>query len=100
CIVADGSTNEIKAMVGQRMIRVTLADAPPSALLLPGVESVERRGASVILSCSDTDVALRSLLDAFPEARGIGLISAGLEQAFLELTSTNGAGAPAAEVLR
>jgi ABC-2 type transport system ATP-binding protein len=90
-VLADGPTNEIKAMVGRRTIRATLADAPRAALLLPGVESAERHGDTVVLRCTDADRALRGLLDAFPEARGIELVSDGLEQAFLELTSTNGA---------
>jgi ABC-2 type transport system ATP-binding protein len=94
-VVADAPTNELKAMVGQRTIRATLANAASSALLLPGVTSVERRGDTVILHCSDADFALRALLDAYPEARGIELASVGLEQAFLELTSANGGPEPA-----
>src|SRR5262245_13687374 len=89
-VVADGPTNEIKAMVGRRTIRATVPDAPQAALMLPGVESVDRRGNAVILHCTDADRALRALLHAFPDARGIELAGAGLEQAFLELTSTNG----------
>jgi ABC-2 type transport system ATP-binding protein len=89
-VVADAPTNEIKALVGRRTIRATLADAPLTALRLPGVESVDRRGETVILRCTDADLALRAFLDAFPEARGIEVAGAGLEQAFLELTSANG----------
>jgi ABC-2 type transport system ATP-binding protein len=89
-VVADGPTNEIKAMVGQRTIRATLVDVPVTALMLPGVEAVDRHGDQVILRCADADVALRALLAEFPEARGIELTSAGLEQAFLELTRVNG----------
>jgi ABC-2 type transport system ATP-binding protein len=89
-VVADGPTNELKALAGRRTIRATLTDVRHSALMLPGVEHVERRGEAVILLCSDADLALRALLDEFPEARGIELTSEGFEQAFLELTSTNG----------
>jgi ABC-2 type transport system ATP-binding protein len=96
-VVADGPTNEIKAMVGRRTIRATLVNVPATALMLPGVESVDRRGEAVILRCTDADLAVRALLDAFPEARGLELTSAGLEQAFLELTSTNGGSDLAAE---
>jgi ABC-2 type transport system ATP-binding protein len=94
-IVADGSTNELKAMVGRRTIRATLVDVPLEALMLPGVESADRRGDMVILQCIDADLALRALLDRFPDAEGIEVASAGLEQAFLELTSANGASAHA-----
>jgi ABC-2 type transport system ATP-binding protein len=94
-IVADGSTNELKAMVGRRTIRATLVDVPLEALMLPGVESVDRRGDMVVLRCTDADLALRALLDRFPHVEGIEVASAGLEQAFLELTSANGTSAHA-----
>jgi ABC-2 type transport system ATP-binding protein len=89
-VVADGPTNELKALVGRRTIRATLVGVSQAALMLPGVESVERHGAAVILRCTDADLALRALLDDFPQARGIEVAGAGLEQAFLELTSANG----------
>jgi ABC-2 type transport system ATP-binding protein len=87
-IVADGPTNEIKAMVGTRTIRATLPEADLDALAgLPGVSAAERRGEAVLLSCSDSDAAIRALLEAFPDARDIEIEAAGLEQAFLELTA-------------
>jgi ABC-2 type transport system ATP-binding protein len=96
-VVADGPTNELKALTGRRTIRATLVDVPRAALMLPGVESVDRRGDTVILRCTDADLALRALLDRFPQARGIELTGAGLDEAFLELTSTNGGSARVAE---
>jgi ABC-2 type transport system ATP-binding protein len=101
-IVADGPTNEIKAMVGTRTIRATLVGAEESVLAaLPGVNGVERRGEAAILSCTDSDAAIRALLAAYPDARDIEIAVAGLEQAFLELTG-DGAGelAPAGETGR
>jgi ABC-2 type transport system ATP-binding protein len=87
-IVADGPPTEIKAMVGTRTIRATLPVAETDALArLPGVTRVERRGEAVVLSCSDSDAAIRALLAAYPAARDIEIVGAGLEQAFLELTS-------------
>ncbi len=86
-IVADGPPTEIKAMVGTRVIRATLPDAPLEALeALPGVTHAERRGESVMLSCTDSDAAIRELLASFPGARDIEISGAGLEQAFLQLT--------------
>jgi ABC-2 type transport system ATP-binding protein len=86
-VVADGPTNEIKAMVGLRTIRATLPDVDIETLrALPGVNDVERRGEAVILSCSDSDAAIRALLAAHPEARDIEIATGGLEQAFLFLT--------------
>jgi ABC-2 type transport system ATP-binding protein len=93
--VADGPTNEIKAMVGSRTIRATLPGVELDALArLPGVSGAERRGEAVVLACGDSDAAIRALLAAHPQARDIEINAAGLEQAFLELT---GEGAAAAE---
>jgi ABC-2 type transport system ATP-binding protein len=86
-IVADGPTNEIKAMVGSRTIRATLPGAGLDELeKLPGVSAAERRGEAVLLTCSDSDAAIRALLAAWPDARDIEIEAAGLEQAFLTLT--------------
>jgi ABC-2 type transport system ATP-binding protein len=95
-IVADGPTNEIKAMVGTRTIRATLPGGHGATELaaltaLPGVTAADPRGESVLLSCADSDAAIRALLAAYPAARDIEIAAAGLEQAFLELTG-DGAG--------
>jgi ABC-2 type transport system ATP-binding protein len=87
-IVADGPTTEIKAMVGARTIRATLAGADVDRLTgLPGVSLAERHGETVILTCSDSDLAIRALLDRYEDAQDIEISGAGLEQAFLALTS-------------
>src|SRR4051794_19543109 len=86
-IVADGPTTEIKAMVGLRTIRATLPDVAAATLeALPGVRSAERHGDAVVLGCADSDAAVRALLADCPQARDIEITTAGLEQAFLELT--------------
>jgi ABC-type uncharacterized transport system ATPase subunit len=80
-IVASGPTTEIKAMVGTRTIRATLPGADLDHLgRLPGVTHVERRGEAVVLNCSDSDRAIRALLEQHPEARDIEISGAGLEQ--------------------
>ncbi|HXP28682.1 MAG TPA: ABC transporter ATP-binding protein [Solirubrobacteraceae bacterium] len=86
-IVADGPTNEIKAMVGSRTIRATLPGAALDQLeRLPGVSAAERRGEAVMLTCSDSDATIRALLAEHPASRDIEIVAAGLEQAFLALT--------------
>jgi ABC-2 type transport system ATP-binding protein len=87
-IVADGPTTEIRAMVGTRTIRATLPGVELDALSsLPGVGGAERRGGAVVLTCSDSDAAIRALLAAHPHARDIEIAAAGLEAAFLALTA-------------
>jgi ABC-2 type transport system ATP-binding protein len=97
-IVADGPTTEIKAMVGSRTIRATLPDVELNALeRLAGVSSAERRGEAIMLTCADSDEAIRALLAAYPSARDIEIVAAGLEQAFLALTGDD---AQASETMR
>ena len=87
-IVADGPPTEIKAMVGSRHIRATLPDAELADLeALPGVTRAERRGESVVLTCADSDTAIRGLLARYPDASDIEIAGAGLEEAFVELTT-------------
>ena len=90
-IVADGPTNEIKAMVGSRTIRATLPAASLEELrALPGVSAAERRGDAVLLTCADSDAAIRALIAAHPQSRDIEIEAAGLEHAFLALTGDEG----------
>jgi ABC-2 type transport system ATP-binding protein len=87
-VVADGPPTEIKAMVGTRTIRATLPGVPLERLeSLPGVTRSERRGESVLLTCVDSDVAIRALLADRPDARDIEIRGAALEEAFLQLTA-------------
>jgi ABC-2 type transport system ATP-binding protein len=89
-IVADGPATEIKARVGRRIIRATLGtgDIDLEELgRLPGVLNAERRGESVVIRCQESDDALRELLVRYPTARDVEVVGAGLEEAFIELTS-------------
>jgi ABC-2 type transport system ATP-binding protein len=87
-VVADGPTTEIKALVGVHTIRATLPEVDADALAaLPGVTAAERHGETVILTCSDSDAAIRALLDRYGDAHDIEITGAGLEQAFVALTS-------------
>jgi ABC-2 type transport system ATP-binding protein len=86
-VVADGPPTEIRARVGTRTIRATLPRADLDELrALSGVSGGERHGEAVVLRCTDSDAAIRALLDAHPEVRDIEIAAAGLEQAFIELT--------------
>jgi ABC-2 type transport system ATP-binding protein len=86
-VVADGPTTEIKARVGLRTIRATLPIADLDLLTqLPGVATAERHGEAVTLRCADSDTAIRALLRDFADVRDIEIASAGLEEAFLQLT--------------
>jgi ABC-2 type transport system ATP-binding protein len=89
-IVADGPATEIKSVVGGRTIRATLPDADLGELqALPGVTSADRRGEAILLTCADSDAAVRALLAGWPAVRDLEITGAGLEQAFLQLTGDN-----------
>ncbi len=89
-VVADGPTTEIKGRVGTRTIRATLPDVEPSELAaLPGAESADRHGEAIAMVCSDSDQAIRALLQSHPEARDIEIVGAGLEDAFVRLTASS-----------
>lgn len=86
-IVADGTAAEVKALVSGRVVRATLPDADPLALqALPGVESVELRGDTVLIASMDSDAVARHLLTS-TAARDLEITSRGLEDAFISLTS-------------
>jgi len=90
-VVADGSGTQIKAKVGGRTIRATLPGVDPGELSeVPGVTAADRRGDAVVLSCLDSDTALRALLGRYPAAHDIEVRAAGLDEAFLELTADDG----------
>jgi ABC-2 type transport system ATP-binding protein len=86
-IVADGSATEIKSVVDVRTIRATLPDVTVAELQdLPGVRAAELRGDSVLLTCTDSDLALRGLLTGYGAARDIEVRGGGLDEAFRQLT--------------
>jgi ABC-2 type transport system ATP-binding protein len=87
-IVADGPTGEIKARVGSKTIRATLPTISIGELeALPGVTGAERHGETVILRCNNADVAARALFIRYDELRDVEISGAGLEEAFLALTT-------------
>jgi ABC-2 type transport system ATP-binding protein len=85
-VVADGTAAQIKSVVSGRTIRATLPGADPVALsALPGVESVELRGDTALITSRDSDETLRTLLNT-TAARDIEVTAHNLEDAFLALT--------------
>jgi ABC-2 type transport system ATP-binding protein len=94
-IVADGTSAEIKAVSVGRTVRATLAGASEAALAdLPGAESVEVRGETVLVHSRDSDATARYLLTQ-TAAKDLEITARGIEDAFLALTGDEAqAGAP------
>ena len=87
-VVADGTGAQIKARVGGRTISLA-ADSVPRSLLegLPGVRGTDLVGPRLRIHADESDLVLRALLAACPDARDVEVTSAKLEDAFLALTS-------------
>jgi ABC-2 type transport system ATP-binding protein len=86
-VVADGTAAEVKAMASGRTIRATMPGVSSAELqALAGVETVEVRGDTVLLTSRDTDAVARYLLN-HTDARDLEITSHNLEQAFLTLTA-------------
>lgn len=87
-IVADGSGAEIRALATGRTVRAVLPGADTVALgAVPGVDRVEVRGDTVVISTTDSDAVARHLL-SHTTARDLEITARGLEDAFLSLTHT------------
>jgi ABC-2 type transport system ATP-binding protein len=85
-IVADGTAAEIKAKAAGRTVRATLEGASEPMLRgIPGAESVEVRGDTVLIHSSDSDAVARYLLTS-TSARDLEIAARGIEEAFLALT--------------
>jgi ABC-2 type transport system ATP-binding protein len=86
-IVADGTSAEVKALAAGRTVRATLPGADETKLHeIPGVDTVEVRGDTVLLHASDSDAVARYLLTSTP-AKDLEITTRALEDAFIALTS-------------
>ncbi len=86
-IVADGTASEIKAMAAGRTVRATWPGADEAALQrIPGADTVEVRGDTVLVHSGDSDSVARYLLTN-TQARDLEITARGIEDAFIALTS-------------
>ena len=85
-IVADGTAAQIKALASGRTVRATLPGADPGRLgTIPGADSVEINGDTVLVHSGDSDTVARYLLNT-TAARDVEIAAEGLEAAFIALT--------------
>ena len=85
-VVADGTASEIKAMSAGRTVRATLPGASEAELRdIPGADTVEVRGDTILIHASDSDKVARHLLTS-TSARDLEIATRGIEEAFLALT--------------
>jgi ABC-2 type transport system ATP-binding protein len=93
-IVADGTASQIKAMTAGRTVRATLPGASESMLRgVPGADTVEVRGDTVLVHSTDSDATARYLLTQ-TSAKDLEITARGIEDAFLALTGDDAAVTP------
>jgi ABC-2 type transport system ATP-binding protein len=94
-VVADGTSSQIKAKAAGRTVRATLPGASEASLTnVPGAETVEVRGDTVLVHSSNSDATARYLLTQ-TAAKDLEIIARGIEDAFIALTGDD-AGSDAA----
>jgi ABC-2 type transport system ATP-binding protein len=95
-IVADGTATQVKALAAGRTVRATLAGADEMTLRgIPGADSAEVRGDTILVHSSDSDAVARYLLTSTP-ATDLEITTRGLEDAFIALTSDDTDSSPGA----
>ncbi|MFE4749871.1 ABC transporter ATP-binding protein [Streptomyces mirabilis] len=86
-LVADGTGEQLKRAVGGNLVSFDLAGRGTEGLtLLPGVVSVEVRGDRALLRTDDSDATVLALAE-LGAIRGLEVVPASLDDAFLALTS-------------
>lgn len=93
-IVADGTPNEVKAVVSGRRIRASFDFEWTSVFAdhlrcLPGVTGLERRGEQFTIVSDDSDAALRTLLSHYADIHDIEVTAHNMDDAFLALTAAS-----------
>jgi ABC-2 type transport system ATP-binding protein len=86
-IVADGPPHMVKSLTAARRIRCVSRIGIERVRALSGVRSVRQDGASLEILTSDADDLARRLFSIDPSLSGLEITGAGLEEAFLTLTS-------------
>lgn len=89
-IVAEGTTQEIKAKAGGKRIRCISSLSPEIVSSFPGVVSVTRNYEAVLeIQTATAEDTLRELLLQDQTLSELEVNNAGIEEAFLSLTQTN-----------
>jgi ABC-2 type transport system ATP-binding protein len=87
-VVSDGTVDEIRRTVAIRRVRFRAPDSDVEALrALPAVQRVQRSGGVISLESTDPDATVRGLVGSGATFTDLEVTGAGLQDAFLALTS-------------
>jgi ABC-2 type transport system ATP-binding protein len=92
-LLAEGTPAEIKARVSGRTVRCRTVLDTAALERLPGLRTVRRDGDMVEMFAAEAERLVAALLAADPALSGLEVRGAGLEEAFLALTSGAATGA-------
>jgi ABC-type multidrug transport system ATPase subunit len=84
--VASGTVPEMLAIVGRKHVTCSTSIAPNVVAAWPGVQSVNLDHGRMQIATSDADALVRRLISADSGMNGLEVRSAGLAEAFTELT--------------
>jgi ABC-2 type transport system ATP-binding protein len=99
-IVADGAPHQVKAMAASRRVRCVTSLKADSVRAIASVQSVRHDGAALEILTNDAERLARDLFARDPALSGLEITGAGLEEAFLTLTSAGGTATAAAGGVR
>jgi len=88
-VVADGSPEEIKARAAARRMRCRTSVRPVEIHGFPGIQRITEDGSILEILTVRSEPLLRELLALDPELADLEITGAGLEEAFLSLTSND-----------
>jgi ABC-2 type transport system ATP-binding protein len=86
-IIAEGTPSEIKAQTAGKQIRCVTSLSIETVRRMHGVLEVRQDREALEIKVTEAEPVLRELLDGDRSISGIEVITAGLEEAFLALTS-------------
>jgi ABC-2 type transport system ATP-binding protein len=93
-VAADGAPHQIKARAASRRIRCVTSLPLDMVAAMEDVHTARRDGAALEILARDAERVVRAMMTLDAHLTGLEVTGAGLEEAFLALTSTSSANAP------
>lgn len=85
-VIASGTVREMRAIVGHKRIACSTSLSAEVVAAWPGVQSVRRDGGRLQITASNADIVVKHLFAADYDFQDLEVHSAGLAEAFTELT--------------
>ena len=85
-VIASGTVHEMRAIVGHKRIACSTSLSAEVVAAWPGVQSVRREHGRLQITASNADVVVKRLFAADSDFQDLEVHSAGLAEAFTELT--------------